>query len=105
MFVGLAYLVGIPVIAVMMVAPATPSVGVLPLPATAQVEPTWGQKAEQALELTTGLSQYMSESEWYGHQRSLWTMAPDAQSQYRELVRQQVMERAKSRSASSAIQG
>lgn len=101
---GFAYVVGIPVIALLLAAPAPQAVE-LPLPSVAQADAPWDQKAEQVLGLEHGQAQFMTEGEWQAHQRALWTLQPENQEKYRAEIREQVTERAKSRSASLSVRG
>ncbi|MFB3818049.1 MAG: hypothetical protein ACE147_10335 [Candidatus Methylomirabilales bacterium] len=101
---GFAYLVGIPVVALLLAAPVPQAVE-LPLPTVAQADASWDQKAEQALGLKHGEAQFMTEGEWQEHQRALWTLQPENREKYRAEVREQVLERAKSRSASLSVRG
>ncbi len=102
---GIAYIVGIPVVAVLLVSPAPQLTGELPLPSVAQAEAPWDQKAEQVFGLKRGQGQFLTESEWQDHQRRLWTIRPEEQEEYRADVREQVLERARSRSASLGVRG
>jgi hypothetical protein len=102
---GIAYLVGIPLFAIMLLQAPSELTGQLPLPTIQQAEASWDQQAEQALGLKPGQGQYLTEAEWAAHQRTLWTMVPEAQARYRQDVQGQVAERERSRTAASSARG
>ncbi|RPJ54856.1 MAG: hypothetical protein EHM24_31250, partial [Acidobacteria bacterium] len=94
--VSIAYLVGLPAIAIALSLPAQPPPETLPLPTVAQAEPRWQERAEQAFRMPRGHGRYLTEREWREHQRTLWTLSAPEVGVYRAAVRAQLVARAAS---------
>lgn len=105
MAVGLAYVLGLPAIAIGLSSPPPPPPETLPLPVVAQAEPSWEQRAERAFRVPRGHGQYLTEREWREHQCNLWTLPAQQAGAYRAQVRAQLLARAAGPAGSPARRG